>query len=147
MAYCTLADLIMQISESSLIDITYEITGEDGEVPAVDEDVSDAAIADADAEIDAYLYGRYSVPIDPVPTIIRKISVDLTIYRLSGRRGLPVPDDRKQRYEESIRLLKDIQKGIATIGAPTPSPSSDSGPVSSSTSDNRVFTMTSMTNY
>jgi phage gp36-like protein len=147
MAYCTLSELENQISEAALIDITYEVTGVDGEVPAVDEDIIDAAIADADAEIDAYLYGRYAVPLDPVPAIIAKISVDLTIYRLSGRRGLPVSDDRRANYEDSIRLLRDIQKGVATIGASTPTPSSDSGPISTSASTDRVFTMSSLTNY
>lgn len=147
MSYCTLSDLENQISESALIDITYEITGEEGEVPAIDEDIINAAIADADAEIDAYLYGKYTVPIDPVPTIIAKISVDFTIYRLSGRRGLPVPEDRKQQYENGVRLLKDIQRGIATIGTSTPTTSSDSGPVSTTTASDRIFTATTLANF
>lgn len=142
-AYCSLFDLFQHISESDLIAIT-----DDADTGSINQQVIDRAIHDADAEINAYVAGKYDVPLDPVPPIITKISVDLAIYRLSGRRGLPIPEDRKFRYQECIRMLRDIQKGSATLGGTTTnSQQSGSGPLSTSTSDNRIFTMTSMTNY
>jgi phage gp36-like protein len=141
-AYCQIEGLYNQISESDLVALS-----DDDDTGNINQSVIAQAIADADAEINAYLYGKYTIPLDPVPAIITKISVDLTIYRLSGRRGLPIADDRKAHYEESIRLLRDIQKGIATIGADLPSQSTDSGPVSTTSADNRIFKMSTMTNY
>lgn len=140
-AYCSLFDLYKHISESDLVALT-----DDTETGSIDQQIISQAIQDADAEINAYLYGRYDVPITPVSPIITKISVDLTIYRLSGRRGMPIPDDRKFRYTESIRMLKDIQKGTATLGASAATQTSGSGPIYSNASD-RIFTMTTLSNF
>ena len=57
MAYCTLEDLRNLIPEGELA----QLTGETGEM--ADEAVVAAAIAQADAQIDAYIGGRYAVPL------------------------------------------------------------------------------------
>lgn len=141
MAYCTLAELYNQISLSDLIALTDD-TGTDGPNTTV----IAKAIADADAEINAYLCGKYSVPLSPVPPIINKISVDLAIYHLTGRRNMTVPEDRKTRHDDGISFLKDVQKGIAAIDASTPVTVSI-GPISTKTVDDRVITMDRLSEY
>jgi len=143
MAYCVLSDLYNQISMADLI----ALSDDTGSAVVPNATVTAQAITDADAEIDAYLFGKYTPPLSPVPAVIKKTSIDFAIYNLSGRRGLGIPEDRKNRYDAGIRLLRDIQKGTASVGASTPTPSVDSGPTATKTADDRVFTMDSMTNY
>lgn len=135
MAYCTQSDLLEQISEDDLIGLTDDAG--DGEI---DSSVIARAIADADAEIDAYLYQRYTTPLDPVPAIIRKLSADGALYHLHSRRSVGMPDIRKERYEAAMRVLRDIATGMISIGASSPSPSSDDGPEIAVSRDDRVFT-------
>ena len=72
MAYCVLDDLKEKISEEELIQLT-----DDEETGLIVTSRTDRAISDADALIDGYCGRRYSVPLDPVPAIIRKFSVDI----------------------------------------------------------------------
>jgi len=103
-AYCTLTDLKLQISEAFLA----ELTDDSGSDPlVVDENVVNRAIADADAVIDGYCESSYTVPFDSVPDLIRKISVDISIYNLYSRRE-GVPADRKERHTVALTLLDEI---------------------------------------
>ena len=75
MPYATQADILDQLDEDILIQLT-----DDADTGDVVDDVVTRAIADADAEIDGYCGKRYSVPFDTVPPIIRKFAVDIAIY-------------------------------------------------------------------
>lgn len=110
MAYSTPTDVRDLISEEELA----QLTAQSG---PVDEAQVTAAISDADAEMDAYLGAVYTVPVSPVTSILIKISVDIAIYNLFGRRSV-MTDVRRQRYEDAIALLKMIAAGKATIGTP-----------------------------
>jgi phage gp36-like protein len=115
MAYCTLTDLLDQIEESGLIRLT-----DDENLGAVDTARVDKAIADADAEINGYCGSRYRVPLDPVPDLLRKFSVDIAIYNLIGRRDVVVPDDRRARYKDAISFLRHVAAGTAQLGVADP---------------------------
>lgn len=70
----------------------------------------DKAILDAGGEIDGYVQKRYALPLStPAPTAIKRIAVDIVIYRLSG--DSRVTEDRRQRYEDAVAFLKAIAKG------------------------------------
>jgi phage gp36-like protein len=114
MAYCTLTDIEKKISEEEVV----QLTDDDGE-DAVNTDTVDAAITDADAEIDGYCGRRYPVPMDPVPPILRKFSVDIAIYNLYQRRQ-GAPDDREKDYKNAIRFLENIAKGLVSLGSTDP---------------------------
>lgn len=134
MAYCTQADLLMQISENDLIQLT-----DDAGAGAVDTDVVDRAIADADAEIDAYCGGRYEVPFATVPAVVRKTAVDIVLYNLCGRQPLGDMDERTRRYEAALRLLREVARGTASLGAGAPSTDDDTGPEATTARGDRVF--------
>jgi len=134
MPYCTQDDLLEQISEAELIQLT-----DDAGAGAVDETVVERAIADADAEIDAYAMTRYATPLSPVPAMIRKISVDIAVYHLFARRR-GAPEDRKERYKNAVKFLEGLAKGLISIGAATPAASDDAGPEASTDKADRVFT-------
>jgi len=116
MPYCTLNDLKEKVPEATLIDLT-----DDENTGAVVTSRIDRAIADADAEIDGYCAGRYSVPLNPVPAIILKFSVDIAIYNLMQRKESTESWDTA--YKNAIRFLKDVAKGSASLGVhPPPDP-------------------------
>ena len=75
MAYCVQSDLTEAIHEDVLVDLT-----DDDNLGVVDASRVERAIADADAEINAYCGVRYSVPFDTTPALIRKLSVDIALY-------------------------------------------------------------------
>lgn len=133
MAYCTKADILEQLDEEVLIQLTDDI-----DAGAVDDDKVTRAIADADAEIDGYCGTRYGIPFDPVPAMIRKLSVDISIHNLYARRRA-APEDRQKRYDNAIRFLRDVSKGMISLGADAPTPESDGGPEASTTKSDRVF--------
>ncbi len=110
MAYCTQADLAALIPTAELV----ELTTDSGSQP--DAAVIAEAIAKAGAVIDAYCGGRYAVPLAPVPDIVKTLCVDLAIYHLYSRRD-QMPEIRRQKYEDAMSYLKDIAKGVATLGA------------------------------
>lgn len=138
MAYATLEDLLDQISEQDLTDLT-----DDTGAGAIDQDKVARAIADADAEIDAYCGVRHLVPLSPVPAVIRKLSVDLALYNLFARRGI-VPEDRKDRRDQALIFLRLVGSGKVTLGADDPdsTPSQADDPVVSC--QDRVFSRTSL---
>jgi phage gp36-like protein len=116
MAYCTLADLKKAIPERNLIQVT-----DDEGAGTVNASRVTQAISDADDIIDTYLRGKHTVPLDvtPFPAIIRRISVDLTIYLVYRRRLEFEPTDAMAAmYKEAIRFLEGIRDGKNMIGDP-----------------------------
>lgn len=105
MPYCTQADLINQIPETYLIELT-----DDAEAGTIDSDKVTRAIVDADDEINLYCRKYYTVPFTTVAGIIRKFSVDIAIYNLYSRRR-SIPEERVTRYADAITTLKSIAAG------------------------------------
>lgn len=136
MAYSAQSDLEEQISEDELVQLT-----DDAGSASVDSSVITRAVADADAEIDSYCGSRYTVPFSPVPVIIRKFSVDMAIYNLFSRRSLKIPEERQKRYENAIRFLRDLAKGLISLGADSPSEPSDGLPQATRTKADRAFSL------
>ena len=111
MAYSTAEDIRKLIPESDLI----QLTDDDG-VGVVDEDVLTEAIDAADREIDAYLGARYTVPLDPVPELIRNLSAQMAIWHLYGRRNI-LSEVWESCYKNAVRLLDLLRRGEVVIGA------------------------------
>lgn len=112
MAYSTVDDIVKLIPESTLVELT-----DDGATGSVDEAVAAEAISQADAEIDSYCGGRYGVPLSPAPELVRKLSADIAIYHLYSRRVAQMPEARRDRYRDAVRLLESIARGTVTLGA------------------------------
>ena len=88
MSYSTRAEVRDMVKDDALNAIIGDTFIED---PAEREElvspIIDAAIADADAEIDGYLAKRYAVPLAPAPRVINKFSKDIAVYNLKTRRA------------------------------------------------------------
>jgi len=140
MVYCALADITATIPAQTVINLT-----DDSDVGAVDQAKVTAAIADADAEIDSYCAARYTVPFSPVPAVIRKCSADIAVYNLYSRCAESIPESRKERYKNALELLKNIAKGIVTLGeVPAPAANPESAGRPEISGPPRIFTRDTM---
>ena len=111
MAYSTLSDVLLQLGDEELKQLT-----DDYDTGSLASEVVDRAIADADAEVDGYLSGLYTTPLSPVPAFVRKMSVDLAIYNLYSRRVDTLPDIRRERADNTRGYLMQLVHGLIDPG-------------------------------
>lgn len=110
MTYCAKQDLIDRFGEAEIIQLTdRENTG------AIDDGVLNQAIADADAQVDRKLRGRYTVPVTPAPDELKPIACDLARFYLYG---VGVSEVVETRYQAAMRELRDYATGINVLDIP-----------------------------
>lgn len=134
MAYCTQTDILNQLDQTVLIQLT-----DDAGAGAVDADKVTRAIADADEEIDAYLSVKYSLPFSSTPNLVRKMSVDLAICNLYARRDDTMPDIRQDRCKVVRSSLDRIARGMMKLDVPDPAVDSDDGATATTSRSDRIF--------
>ena len=94
--------------------------------PATDEDTPDhrplnRGLIDATDEIDGYLGARYTLPIEPAPDILKRLCVDIALYRVASEADMAT-EERRLRYKDAVKMLESISKGTVTLGLPDPEP-------------------------
>lgn len=99
--YSLLEDLQKRLSTETLL----KLADADGDGQP-DAEIIEAAIADADAEIDTYLSNRYVVPFTEPPAIIRMLSTILSINNLFARLPGLLSEEHQQRAQEVRQLLQ-----------------------------------------
>lgn len=138
MPYCSIDELKADISETELQQLT-----DDERLGAVNEDRINAAIGAAGDLIDGYLRGRYALPLDPVPIIIKTVAKEITIYKLILRRKRQsITQQMTDNYNAQLKLLGQIQSGTITLGVNSPSGDAETPSGSyktNKTSADRVF--------
>ncbi|WP_027366938.1 gp436 family protein [Desulfocurvibacter africanus] len=110
MSYASQQDIVDRYGEEALVLLADR--DNDG---VADPDVIAQTLADADAEIDAYLAARYQLPLATVPAVLKRLAVDIVVYRLAADAGTGT-EERRQRYEDAVDLLKRISTGQASLG-------------------------------
>lgn len=75
------------------------------------------ALDDASAEIDAYLQGRYELPLTHIPAVLPRLACDIARYRLWDDRA---SEEVRDRYKDAVRMLEMIAKGVIDLGQPGP---------------------------
>lgn len=71
------------------------------------------ALADADSEIDGYVATRYSVPLAPVPSIVKRLACDLARYHLYDDQAT---ETIQKRRDAAVAVLRDISAGKVSLG-------------------------------
>ena len=144
MAYCTIEDVKKLLPEADLVQLT-----DDEGAGTINPQRLEEAVAQADADIDAYLSGKYTVPLTPVPAVVKKLSADIAVYNLYSRRLEKIPETRSERYKNAVRMLEGIAKGTISVGAATaPEPAGDTGgPEATKAAGERTFTKTTMEGF
>ena len=101
------------------------------------------ALADATAEVDSYLQGRFILPLPFVPPVIAQITADIAMYRLLVIRPDQTVEDARQRYEDAVKRLELIRKGQLDLGLPLAGAPGTHGAVEI-TSSRRMFSRKSL---
>lgn len=71
------------------------------------------ALSDADSEIDGYVATRYSVPLNPAPSIVKRLACDLARHHLYDDQ---VTETIQKRRDSAVAVLRDIAAGKVSLG-------------------------------
>ncbi len=132
MAYCTQNDLLNQLTEAELIQLT-----DDAQAGTVDTTKVDAALAGATATIDAYAGGRYTLPLQASEKI-KQLCVDLAIYELEKRRRR-IREATLGARDAALAFLRDLALGRAVLDQPAGVSAQSSGAEVKKTDAERIF--------
>ena len=112
MAYITLEDMVKAFGFEEIVALT---NIDDPDATEINTDILNVAIDDASASADAYLLGRYTPPIIPTPSFLKRLICDFA-------RGLLDQNNPREevvrRWDAAIAMLKDIAKGTASLQIP-----------------------------
>jgi phage gp36-like protein len=107
--YATRDDLAKRFGEVRM----GELADRDGD-NVEDTGVVVTALLDADHTINAYLAGRYRVPLAPVEELVVRLASELAWYFLHG--DAP-PEDVVAKYKAAIKTLEGIAGGFPKLQA------------------------------
>lgn len=116
--YATQQDMIDRYGSPRLVELT-DI--EEPRAGAIRSAVLGAKLADADAEIDGYLIGRYSLPLAAWPAILKVHACSIAWYRLLGA---VADESARQDYQDAVGYLARVADGRISIVAPADVPAS-----------------------
>lgn len=112
MRYCTLDELEQAIPARTLI----ELSNDDPSAMSYNVFVVEKAISYAEELCDGYLVARYTLPISPVPTIIKDAVMHIARNWLYQRRPEGgIPDAVKDGHKQALDTLRSIQKGEISL--------------------------------
>jgi phage gp36-like protein len=110
MSYATQSDMVSVFGEREVIMLTDRSL-----LGTIDVTVLADALSLASDEINAYLDGRYALPLATVPRLLTRICCDITRYRLSGGDAQET-EPARNRYKDSLKMLEAIKRGDLTLG-------------------------------
>lgn len=113
MPYCSSDDLVQRLSASGIVYLADD-DGDQSASPSEQSLAIDAAIASADAEIDAALAARVTTPA-PANDWLRHRAIDLAAERLAERKGLSVPESLAAAARRSRAWLEEVRQGTRAI--------------------------------
>ena len=115
MAYSVKADILVQLPEVRLAQLTNDVDGS-----TVVDSVVTAMIAKADNQINSYCRGKSNLPFVVANTPrVKDWSVGLTIWNLYKRRvDLSIPDAIETDHDDIISELKGVRDGKILIDDP-----------------------------
>lgn len=129
--YATVDAMLKKFGERELIQLTDTVAPYQ---KAINSEKLDAALAEANSEIDGYLASRYQLPLPAVPPFLEAIACNMARYHactgaISENNPIAI------KYQNAIKSLKEIAKGTVAIGG---TPAGDAAPVQTA-SNNVMF--------
>ena len=112
MSYATAQDVINRYPNRDLV----QLTNEDPTVTTINTAPITQALADASAEIDGYIEGRFTLPLTDPPAVLNRLATDIAMYRLQVLRPLHDLADARKRYDDAIAMLVKVAAGELTLG-------------------------------
>jgi phage gp36-like protein len=111
-SYATVQDMINRYPNRDLV----QLTNEDPTATTVNTTPITQALADASAEIDGYIEGRFTLPLTDPPVVLNRLTTDIAMYRLQSLRPLHDLEDARKRYEDAVAILRQVAAGELTLG-------------------------------
>ena len=132
--YATASDMLRRFGANELISLanssgrrigaaTLEaiVAGEDTSALDADEVAASAAVEAAinealqaaESTIESYIGRRYTLPLDPIPTILEQVACDIARYELATDRPT---ETIIGRYDRRVDWLRRVAKGEISIG-------------------------------
>ena len=75
------------------------------------------ALEEASAEIDSFLAPRFDLPLAESQPVLRRLAVDIALYRLTKASDVATEELRK-RYDDAMKTLERIQEGKQSLILP-----------------------------
>jgi len=132
MPYATQADLLNQITQAELVQLT-----DDTGSGSVDSAKVDSALNAASATIDAYAGARYTLPLQSSEKV-KQLAVDLAIYELEKRRRR-LRDATLAARDAALSFLRDLAARRAVLDQPSGAPAQQTEADVKKTEQERVF--------
>lgn len=145
MSYATAQDVINRYPNRDLV----QLTNEDPTATTVNDAPITQALADASAEIDGYIEGRFTLPLADPPAVLNRLTTDIAMYRLQSLRPLHDLEDARKRYEDAVAMLTKVAAGELTLGlsADNQEPTVAAGAVETVQAPDRVFNRGNLKGY
>jgi phage gp36-like protein len=113
MRYASIDRVTRGIPETSLI----QLSNDDPEATIPDLAVIQEIVGNVEDVIDDHLRGRYTLPLEAVPTTVATIAIKLARHDLYSRRPeTEVPKDVVREYDGAMKMLASIRDGKLTLG-------------------------------
>lgn len=96
----------------------------------------DKALAAADALIDGYLVGRYTLPLASVPVTLPQFAEVIARYTLLGEAAT---ERARTDYQDALAWLKDVQAGRVLLQQAAPVPGAEPAMVAMVASSPALF--------
>ena len=112
MSYATAQDVINRYPNRDLV----QLTNEDPTATTVNTTPITQALDDASAEIDGYIEGRFTLPLNDPPAVLNRLATDIAMYRMQSLRPLHDLEDARKRYEDAVAMLEKVAAGELTLG-------------------------------
>jgi phage gp36-like protein len=121
MSYATRQEIIDRYGSAALI-VAADRDGDGLE----DAGVVDKALVDAGELMDSYIGAKYQLPLATVPAVLKPVCVDLAFYRLC-QGAAALTEEITRRHEQAVSWLRDLARGVVTLGEQPAPPSSGGG--------------------
>jgi len=76
--------------------------------------VNSSFIVGAEAEVDARLAGRYTVPFSSTPPLVKDLCIDLVYCKMTSRQ-----DSSDKLYQRYLDLIKEVMSGTVVLVSDT----------------------------
>lgn len=141
MPYCTQAQLTDRFGLARLIALTDRAAIPLG---VIDQAVVSRALADTDAVIDGFLFGRYALPLAETPALVTDLAQAIALWKLHATE----PEAKvKADYEAAMRLLREIAQGVVQLSVAGLEPASSGDGGVQITDRDREFTAENMRGF